>query len=108
MSEFRLAEHLCSGPFATFDCLLKQFETRRHGASRRQLQISDSHQIVSRSCELEDPTDQLQATVSCLPQERHGLQPAKDLFHAFALPLTNSITRMAGGALIDRTGAAPL
>ena len=33
-------------------------------------------------------------------------QPPEDLFHSFALPLTDTITRMARGALIDGAATA--
>src|SRR5215213_6294559 len=69
------------------------------------VQISDSDQVIGGGREPEDPTHQLHAAVSGLTQQPHRLQPAEDFFHSFALALTNFITRMARGALVDR--AAP-
>src|SRR5215204_6373906 len=62
-------------------------------------------QVIGGGSELEDPTHQLHSPVSGLTQKPHRLQPAEDFFHSFALALTNFITRMARGALVDR--AAP-
>ncbi len=101
MSDFRvIADRLC-GSWTTFVCLLKQPQTLAHRASGDGRQISDSYQVVSGGGELEHPTHQLLSAVSRLAQQRHGLQPAEDLFHSFALALTDGVTRMAGGALID-------
>src|SRR5829696_4086416 len=69
-------------------------------------QISDSYQVVGGGSKLEDPTHQLHSTVSGLAQQPHGLQPAKDFFHSFALTLTNFITRVAGSPLIDRASSS--
>ena len=69
-------------------------------------QISNPYQVVGGSCELEDPTHQLQSAVSGFAQQPDRLQPAKDFFHSFALSLTDFITRMASGALIDRASSS--
>src|SRR5436190_8027963 len=103
MSSFRQVNDLLSGWFAT---LSKQPGTAWRGSSRYRQQVSDSDQIVSGGSELEDPTDQLQASVSSLAQQSYGLQPTENLFHSFAFPLTDFITRMASCSLIDSTAAA--
>src|SRR6185295_5623399 len=101
MSCFRRVNDLLSGSFATFFRLPKQPEPAWPRSSGYRRQISDSHQIVSSSSELEDPTDQLQASVSSLAQQSHRLQPTEDLFHSFAFPLTDCIPRMVSSSLID-------
>jgi hypothetical protein len=96
---------LVSGPSATFVRMPKQPQSLGRVDSGNRRQISDSHQVVSSGGELEDPTYQLQTSVSRLAQQSHGFQPAKDLFHSFALALTNLITRMTSRALIDGAAA---
>lgn len=106
MSSFRRVNDLLSGSFATFFRLPKQPGTVWPRSSRYRRQVSDSDQIVSGSSELEDPTHQLQASMSSLAQQSYGLQPTENLFHSFAFPLTDFITRMAGRSLIDGAAAA--
>src|SRR5947207_14427626 len=76
--------------------------------SSDQHQISDAHQVVSGSRELKQPTHILKATMTCLTQQANRLQPAKDLFHSFAFPLTQLVAGMASGTLVNRTAARPL
>src|SRR5436190_10756854 len=106
MSNFRRVNDLLSGWFATFFRLAKQPGTVWPGSSRYCREISDSDQVVSSGGELEDPIHQLQASVSSLAQQSYGLQPTENLFHSFAFPLTDFITRMASCSLIDSTAAA--
>src|SRR5829696_1281469 len=71
-----------------------------------QIQVSDSDQVIGSGSELEDPTDQPHAAVSGLAQQANSLQPTEDFFHSFALLLTNFITRMTSGPLIDRASSS--
>src|SRR5436190_7426252 len=107
MSSFRPVNDLLSGAFATFFCLPKQPRVVWPALSRYRRQVSDSHQVVCSGGELEDPTDQLQASVSSLTQQSYRLQPTKDLFDSFALPLTDFVTRMTRGALVNGAAAGP-
>ena len=54
-------------------------------------EISNAHQVVGRCGEGEHPPHPSQATVSRLAHQPHGLDPAKDLFHPFVLPLAESV-----------------
>ena len=69
-------------------------------------QVSNPDQIVGGGSELKDPTHQLQPSVAGFTQQPHGLQPAEDFFHSFALTLTNFITRMTRRAFINGALAA--
>src|SRR5882672_12547743 len=64
-------------------------------------QISNTDQVISRSREDEDPVDAFAAAVPQLAQQADRLQPTKDLFDPFALPLTDLITRMPSGTTIN-------
>src|SRR6201993_4467827 len=66
--------------------------------------VAHPHQVIGRQCEAEYPIDARDPTMASLTQTAHGLEPAEDLFHPFALALTDHIARMAGGALVDNTG----
>jgi hypothetical protein len=106
MISFRRVKDLLNGSFATFYRLPKQVEAAWPSSSRYRRQISDSYQIVRSGSELEDPTDQLHASMPSLAQQAHGFQPSKDLFHSFTFALTDFITRMTGGAFINGTQAS--
>src|SRR5215212_2252183 len=95
-----------SGSLATLVRLPGRLLLISRSLSRDLGQISDSYQVVGGGSELEDPTHQLHSTVSGLAQQSHGLQPAEDFFHSFALTLTNFITRVAGSPLIDRAASS--
>src|SRR5829696_7349445 len=92
-----------SGSLATLVRVPKRLLATR---SRDLGQISDSYEVVGGGSELEDPTHQLHSTVSGLAQQPHGLQPAEDFFDPFTLPLTNHITRVASGPLVDRASSS--
>src|SRR5215217_6670607 len=66
----------------------------------------NSDEVIGGGSELKDPTDQLHAAVSGFAQQPHRFQPAEDFFYSFALTLTNFITRMARGALVDRASSS--
>ena len=84
MSSFRRDNDLSSGSFVTFFRLLNQPGAAWPGWSCYRRQISDSHKVVSGGSELEDPTHQLQTSVSSLAQQSHGLEPTENLFYSFA------------------------
>jgi len=75
----------------------------RATSSRRCHNVSDSNQIVRRHRKREHPPASVKPFVASLPQQPDRLDPTEDLFNPFSLPLTDRITRMTGGPLIDRT-----
>ena len=93
MSDFLSAVDPLSGSFATLVRLPERLLAVGRSLSRDLGQISNPYQVVGGGSELKDPTHQLQSAVSGFAQQRNRLQPAKDFFHSFALPLTNLITR---------------
>src|SRR5260221_8296271 len=95
-----------SGSFATFDDLLKRLLAFGRSLSRNLGQVSNADQVVDGGSELEDPTHQPHSAVSGFTQQPHGLQPTEDFFHSFALTLTNFITRVTSGPLVDRASAS--
>src|SRR5216684_7551931 len=95
-----------SGSLATLVSLPMRLLTCGGGLSRNLGQISDSDQVVGGGSELEDPTHQPHSAVSGFTQQPHGLQPTEDFFHSFALALTNFITRVTSGPLVDRASAS--
>src|SRR6266436_5620172 len=94
-----------SGSFAPFDGLLKRLLAVGGNLSRNLGQVSNSYQVVGGGSELEDPTHQPHSSMSGFAKQPHGLQPTEDFFHSFALTLTNFITRVASGPVIDRASA---
>src|SRR6266700_4463864 len=106
MCDFLFVVDPLSGSFATLVRLPKRLTGFGCRRSRNLGQVSDSYQVVGGGSELEDPTHQSHSAVSGLTQQPHGLQPAKDFFHSFALTLTNFITRVAGSPLIDRASSS--
>src|SRR5258708_899064 len=105
MSDFLSAVDPLSGSCATLFRLPERLLTVSRSLSRDLGQISNPYQVVGGGSELKDPTHQRQSSVSGFAQQPNRLQPAKDFFHSFALPLTNLITRMARGARIDRASS---
>src|SRR6266699_3326053 len=91
-----------SGSFATALRLPKRLLATGDGLSRDLGQVSNSDQVVGGGSELEDPTHQLHSSVSGFTQQPDSLQPTENFFHSFTLSLTNPITRMASGPLINR------
>src|SRR5262249_51183003 len=72
---------------------------------RHRLQVANSDQVVDRRREGEHPADPLQAAMPSLAHQPHRLEPTKDLFHPFALSLTDSVTSMSSRAPIDGAGS---
>src|SRR2546425_8476509 len=68
-------------------------------------QVPQPHEVVRGDREGEHPGDALQPTMTELPQSADRLQPAKDLFYALALALTDLVARVARGPLVDGTAA---
>src|SRR5438132_11233897 len=99
---------LFSGPMVTLFLLTEPLNGSWRLRSGDKHQIPDAHQVVSGSSELKEPTYILEAAMTRLTHQANRLQPAKDLFHSFAFPLTQLVARMASGALINRTAATPL
>src|SRR5258706_7197473 len=95
-----------SGSFATLDRLSTRLLANGRSLSRNLGQVSNADQVVDGGSELEDPTHQPHSAVSGFTQQPHGLQPTEDFFHSFALALTNFITRVASGPLVDRASAS--
>src|SRR5215207_7214508 len=94
------------GSLATLVCLPGRLLMISRSLSRDLGQISDSYQVVGGGSELEDPPHQLHSSMSGFAQQSHSLQPTEDLFHSFALTLTNFITRVARGPLVDCTSSS--
>jgi hypothetical protein len=67
-------------------------------------QVAHSDQVVGRQGQAEHPIDSRDSAMAGLTQPAYRLDPAKDLFHPFALALTKRVARMASGALVDGTG----
>ena len=99
---------LFSGPMVTLFLLTEPLNGSWRLRSGDKHQIPDAHQVVSGSSELKEPTYILEAAMTRLTHQANRLQPAKDLFHSFAFPLTQLVARMASGALVNRTAATPL
>src|SRR5258706_7526410 len=95
-----------SGSFATLVGLPKRLLAFGRKLSRNLGQVSNADQVVDGGSELEDPTHQSHSAVSGFTQQPHGLQPTEDFFHSFALALTNFITRVTRGPLVDRASAS--
>src|SRR5215208_2227172 len=95
-----------SGSLATVVRLPKRLLPSGCSLSRNFGQVSNADQVVGGCSELEDPTNQRRSAVSGFAQQPHSLQPAEDFFHSFALTLTNFITSVASGPLIDRAASA--
>src|SRR5438034_10422515 len=95
-----------SGSLATLVRLPVRLLVISRSLSRDLGQISDSYQVVGGGSELEDPTHQPHSAVSGLAQQPHRLQPTEDLFHSFALALTNFIARVSSSPVIDRTSSS--
>src|SRR5258706_9027094 len=71
--------------------------------SRRFNDLPYPYQIVDGAGEGEHPPSTLETLVSGLPHQPNGLRPSKNLLDRFAFPLADPISRMACGALINRT-----
>src|SRR6185295_12350356 len=104
--DFLYIDDPLSGSFATLDGLRKRLLAFGRNLSRNLGQVSNADQVVDGGRELEDPTDQPHPAVSGFTQQAYGLQPAEDYFHSFALALTNFITRVTRGPLVDRASAS--
>src|SRR6516225_6722329 len=70
----------------------------------RKREIAHSYQIVSRQCQGEHPIDQRDPAMAYLAQPADRLEPPKDLLDPFALALTERVSRVARGTLVDDTG----
>src|SRR5215472_1822659 len=89
-------------PLWSFDPLPRRRGSLHLGVSRRSGQkIAHSHQVIGRQCEAEHPIDSRDPAMARLTQPTHGFEPAKDLFHPFALALADRVARIAGGALVN-------
>src|SRR5271156_3983483 len=65
-------------------------------------QIAHPDQVVGCGGKGEGPTDSGDSTMTSLAQSGDGLEPAEDLFHSLAPPLTERVAGMASGAAVDR------
>src|SRR5260370_12400544 len=100
--------NLFSDLVATLSSMTEPLNGSWRRGSGDQHQIPDAHQVVSGSSELKEPTYIIEAAMTRLTHQANRFQPAKDLFHSFAFPLTQLVARMASGALVNRTAARPL
>src|SRR6185312_1817958 len=101
MCDFLSAIDPLSGSAATLFRLPERLLASGRSLSGDLGQISNADQVVSRGREDEDPVDSFVTAVPQLAQQPDGLQPTEDLFNPFAVPLTDLITRMPGGATIN-------
>src|SRR5712691_12564488 len=69
-------------------------------------QVPQPNEVVRGNCEGEHPRHALKTAMTELPQSADRLQPAEDLFHAFALLLTDLVPRVARGPLVDGTASS--
>src|SRR5258707_5512012 len=99
---------LFGGPVVTLFSLTEPLNGSWRRGSGDKHQIPDAHQVVRGSSKLKEPIYILEAAMTRLTHQANRLQPAKDLFHSFAFPLTQLVARMASGALINRTATRPL
>ena len=91
--------------------MLLSEHVRGRGAERQQVlvfasgrdwqEVAHPHQVVGGGREGKYPTDPVRAPMPGLAQAADGLHPTEDLFHPFALDLTDGVTRMASGAAVD-------
>src|SRR5215216_260985 len=95
-----------SGSLATLVRLPECLRATGRSFFLKLVQVSNSDEIIGGSGELKDPAHQPYSSVSGFAHQPHGLQPAKDFFYSFALSLTNLITRVASGPLVDRASSS--
>src|SRR5829696_4319833 len=95
-----------SGSFATLDRLPEGLLAVSRSFSGDLGQVSNADQVIGGGRELEDPTHQLHSAVSGLTQQPYRLQPTEDFFYSFTLSLTNFVTRVARGPLVNRTASS--
>jgi hypothetical protein len=67
-------------------------------------QGAHADQVVHGCCNGEHPADACHPAMPRLPQQPHGLEPPKELLHAIAFPLTDSLARMVGCPAVDGAG----
>src|SRR6478735_7200283 len=67
----------------------------------RRQQLWQPHQIISRRCQGEHPTDAILSAMAGLAHSAAGLGPAEYLFDAFSDALTDSVAGVMGGTTID-------
>ena len=77
------------------------------GLYRHSAQVSHAHQIVGGTSEGEDPVHFAHPAMPNLPHQRDRLQPAETFFDPLPLSLADAITRVPGGAPINRASASP-
>jgi hypothetical protein len=67
-------------------------------------EIAHPHQVIDRCGEGEEPADSWHGPMFHVTEQPHGLHPAKDLFDAFAVLLTDRVTSVSRGPTVNRTG----
>src|SRR6266851_3762402 len=75
----------------------------RRVSGLRRCQVPNADQIVRGHPKGEHPLHLLQASMAQLPEPADGLQPAEDLFDSLALRLTDLVTGVSRGPLVDGT-----
>src|SRR5271168_2967177 len=78
--------------------------SKGRGVERRQVlvfasggdwqEVAHPHQVVGGGREGKHPTDPVGTTMPGLAQTADGLDPTEDLFHPFALDLTDGVTQI--------------
>src|SRR5258706_7449775 len=76
-------------------------DRRASESLRRELEVTDSCEVVSSGSEFEDPVDCLSPSVSQLTKKSNRLHPTEDLLDALSLSLADLVTAMAGGPPVN-------
>src|SRR5215469_15670971 len=69
-----------------------------HGSQK----LGDADEVIGGRGQDEEPFDQLAPTMACLAQAANRLDPSERLFDPLSLDRAEAITRVAGGATVDR------
>src|SRR5712691_2961541 len=77
------------------------FSVRQAHYSLHRHQLPHSYQVVSGGREDEAPVHSFSTAMAQLAQQADRLQPTKDLFNPFALPLADLVAVVARGAAVD-------
>src|SRR6516225_1553772 len=89
-------------------CIFGSYSALRADSSRRRQNCRDANEIVGGRGKDEEPFYQLTPAVPGLAQSTESLDPAERLLDLLALDHADCISGMAGGASVDRGGAADI
>src|ERR1017187_6252765 len=77
------------------------------GLRRLHCQVAQADPVISRTSEGEHPIHLEQPTMSHLPQQSNGLEPAETFLDPLPLPLADAVAFIPRCPLVDGTAAAP-